>query len=262
MKTAPIFFMIFFNFIFAQKKGIVYYGYIQSLTEGNAKGADSNSYMVFNSSKSYYVTAKDSLESKAVLGGVVAYSKSYEGKRDYTGKRSAQGDQVVLNLKENRMYSRFFSGSAIYVLEDKPILRWNIKKDIKKIGVFDCRKAEVLFRGRNYIAWFTDQIAVPFGPWKLNGLPGLILEAYDNDKNVFWYFKNVEYPTQNKENVNNIRKAKNEKIVKFIDFKSFLAKCELIRQDDIELNRTLSKQLNGVIFEDPKLSDLFLEVEK
>lgn len=39
--------------------------------------------------------------------------------------------------------------------------------------------------------WFTNQIPVPFGPEDFNGLPGLVLEATNNDQ-TFIYAESIE----------------------------------------------------------------------
>lgn len=58
---------------------------------------------------------------------------------------------------------------------------WKFFADTKKLSNIICKKATINFRGRNYTAWYATEIQVPFGPWKLRGLPGLILELYDTD---------------------------------------------------------------------------------
>lgn len=58
--------------------------------------------------------------------------------------------------------------------------QWQTVDSTKQILGYNCQKAECDFRGRHYIAWFAIDIPLNNGPWKLSGLPGLILEAYDN----------------------------------------------------------------------------------
>lgn len=262
MKFKILLFLFFIaNISFSQNKGLAYYGYIEALYEGNSKGADSNAYLVFNKEHSYYVTAKDSLEKPINSKGINVYQKNDERKREYTGKRSPQGDQVVYNLKTATLRSNLYMDKQIYIKEEAPKLNWKLSNDSKLIGTFLCKKATVFFRGRNYTAWYTNKIAVPFGPWKLNGLPGLILEAYDTDKKVFWYFKNVEYPSNTKENVNSMRKAKGGKPIKFVDYEAF-KKFRIDRQQEgIDVNRMNQKNFKGVIFVDPKISEMFVEFE-
>jgi GLPGLI family protein len=76
--------------------------------------------------------------------------------------------------------------------EPMPVINWNMTQETKKIQELDCQKATATFRGRTYNAWFTNQLPYSNGPWKLGGLPGLILEAYDDEKQVVFRFENFE----------------------------------------------------------------------
>lgn len=70
------------------------------------------------------------------------------------------------------------------IIEPIPIPSWTVSEETKKINQHNCLKATCSFRGRNYTAWFTTDIQTNFGPLKLNGLPGLILEVYDDAQEV------------------------------------------------------------------------------
>ena len=58
--------------------------------------------------------------------------------------------------------------------------QWDIIADsTKQILNYDCQMARCKFKGRTWTAWFAADIPLDNGPWKLCGLPGLILRAYD-----------------------------------------------------------------------------------
>ncbi|MBR1788055.1 MAG: GLPGLI family protein [Bacteroidaceae bacterium] len=54
---------------------------------------------------------------------------------------------------------------------------------------YRCQRATCRWRGRDYVAWFAPDIPVKRGPWRFNGLPGLILKLYDTNR--FYTFEAV-----------------------------------------------------------------------
>lgn len=67
-------------------------------------------------------------------------------------------------------------GGVIYRYSSSKI-DWEITEEIKRIGNYDCIKATAILNGRDFEVWFTTDYAISKGPLKLNGLPGLIVEA-------------------------------------------------------------------------------------
>ena len=69
---------------------------------------------------------------------------------------------------------------------EEPIskMKWKMLGKDSIIAGYPCQLAETNFRGRTWKAWFTLDIPIPNGPWKLGGLPGLILKATDH---TGWY---------------------------------------------------------------------------
>lgn len=74
-----------------------------------------------------------------------------------------------------------------YLIQDQlDTIQWLITDEVKIIGDFQCNKAMCYYKGRNYTVWFTFSIPCSFGPWKLHGLPGLIIHASDDRHEVIF----------------------------------------------------------------------------
>ncbi|MDO5665057.1 MAG: GLPGLI family protein [Bacteroidia bacterium] len=69
-----------------------------------------------------------------------------------------------------------------YIYEDElNAQNWQFADSMKTILNYPCQMAVCDFRGRQWTAWFAPDIPISDGPWKFNGLPGLIMEVYDHD---------------------------------------------------------------------------------
>ncbi len=80
---------------------------------------------------------------------------------------------------------------VIILKEQRPEINWELLEEQKNIGKFLANKAICNFRGRNYTAWYSPQIPSAIGPWKLNGLPGMILEVHEADNILEIFFKSI-----------------------------------------------------------------------
>ncbi len=98
--------------------------------------------------------------------------------------------KAITKLENERLFRDYSIGKTI-VHQSYGMEVWELREDIEKqdweiedstmnILGFNCVKAVADFRGRKWIAWFAPELPLPEGPWKLCGLPGIILRAYDS----------------------------------------------------------------------------------
>src|SRR6185312_8209414 len=67
-----------------------------------------------------------------------------------------------------------------YIVNDVlPAINWHISNDKANFAELHCQKATCHFKGRDYTAWFCPDLPVHVGPWKINGLPGVIVDVRD-----------------------------------------------------------------------------------
>lgn len=93
---------------------------------------------------------------------------------------------------ENKFFTKERVISNYLIEETAPTIKWKISKDTASFSGVKCQKATTYFKGRNWIAWFAPDLAFQSGPWKLNGLPGLIIEAHDEKNEVKFQFAGID----------------------------------------------------------------------
>ena len=78
---------------------------------------------------------------------------------------------------ELKLYNRFGEDDGYYT-EPFDELKWEIQTDSTATVLgYECFMATTHYHGREWKGWFAPEIPVQDGPWKLQGLPGLILKA-------------------------------------------------------------------------------------
>lgn len=64
--------------------------------------------------------------------------------------------------------------------EEMPSFDWELTDSVTEVLGYECHGARCRFRGREWTVFYTEDIPVSDGPWKLHGLPGLIMKASDD----------------------------------------------------------------------------------
>lgn len=109
-------------------------------------------------------------------------------------KSFATRNSFMMDFSVKKMFTDASILNTTYEVEEPiPVIDWVILPEQKKVNSYMCQKAVGYCLGRNYTAWFTADIPSKAGPWKLSGLPGLILEAYDTSREVIFQCTSI-YP--------------------------------------------------------------------
>jgi GLPGLI family protein len=104
-----------------------------------------------------------------------------------------EGFQVGRNMGSPMMTIREFCKKDFPVIyEDSVNWSWDITEEKRVIEGYSVTLAKATFRGREYQAWFAEDIPIDAGPWKFHGLPGLIFEVNSIDGTVRFNLKGLK----------------------------------------------------------------------
>lgn len=99
------------------------------------------------------------------------------------GLYNANSKEYLIENVNKETLSYYGKVSIDYFTYQEPIpkINWDLSDSTRMVCGYLCHEATTSFRGRNWKVWYCD-IPKGVGPWKLNGLPGLILKAESADK--------------------------------------------------------------------------------
>ena len=85
-------------------------------------------------------------------------------------------DEIYRNLEQGKFTTYSTVVGTHYLITEDVVIPEYEDSTITVLGM-ECKKATTNFRGRYWEVWYTEDIPISQGPWKLCGLPGMILKA-------------------------------------------------------------------------------------
>lgn len=88
---------------------------------------------------------------------------------------------VWINQPEGETTSRDAIFPGVFEgYEPTPQMDWILTSDTMHISGYVCSRAEITFKDVKWNVWYTEEVPSSAGPWRLRGLPGLIVKAEGN----------------------------------------------------------------------------------
>jgi GLPGLI family protein len=140
--------------------------------------------------KSYDKQVEDALFKKQVQEQMANSPDGNIRVNRHSEASSQQYYQFPAQEKLSRKEKLFMNSYLIN--ESMPSIPWIVSSDTASFGGLLCQKATAHFKGRDYTCWFCPDMPFHSGPWKFNGLPGVILDAHDAKREVVFAFDGIE----------------------------------------------------------------------
>lgn len=186
---------------------------------------------------------RDSVKNAAFQAGKDVYEVLDETKKYPKGIKEV----LYWDIPNHAHIVNCFFMDYVRYKEPQPHIRWEKSEGTKEIVGYPCKETKTMLYGREWVAYYTEDIPLPYGPWKLGGLPGLIAEAYTTDSCYHFTMTGFETIQTNKE-INLPKKA-----TKLSEYKEISKKEYLKLHYTSSINPQLLKEKRGIQSNKPDL---------
>lgn len=101
--------------------------------------------------------------------------------------------RIYKNYSEGKItVTNHIPGDSFLYEEKLDLFKFELTGRMDTINQFYCQEAKCYFGGRKWFLWFTTEIPINDGPYKFNGLPGLIVKAEDEKQHYVFELENIE----------------------------------------------------------------------
>ena len=176
-------------------KAMYSFSHIRDTTNRN-KVKSENMILFFENQKSLYRSytsyMRDSLENSPNKNAQFAQVQN-----NSVIKIKPTINQIIITdfAQNNQFIIQPWMGDTLEAKNRIDKINWQLIDSLKSISNMMCSFAKGDYKGHTYYVWYAQDIPLKFGPWKLQGLPGLIVEAKD-DRNTI-SFQLLTFETNN-----------------------------------------------------------------
>lgn len=200
-KIGIIALVLFVQTAFSQVNRFVYQVTMKSDASNKNESKTENAYLDISQDKSMFY-AENRIKRDSLMQSIFQSKGARSFNREQMeGLRSNINYSIEKDKKNQKVTFKDRIGGDVYSYEEDRPVSWKISPETTKIGDYKVQKAETDFGGRKWIAWFTTDLPYQDGPYKFNGLPGLIVKAEDTQGDYsFDLMKNYkidDFPTTN-----------------------------------------------------------------
>ncbi|WP_372646012.1 GLPGLI family protein [Ancylomarina sp.] len=158
-------------------------------------------YTNFRNEYGYYIDSMRYLSTK----GLVSHEQVNASFTQYTP--GGPKYHILKNYTNQNTTILYPNTKGLWEAEETVSMDWTLGEKTDSIAGYFCKVAYTKFGGREYTAWYTPDIAMPYGPYKFSGLPGIIVKISDDQQSHVFELESmqkIKFPLieENKKSIN------------------------------------------------------------